>query len=148
MLSSIKNNRKQYHTIITDAIKDNLYRKKRYDLYFALAIAICDNDICMHEFSKYIRQTDKFIVLENNICCVALDGLSFDTALKATSNLHNIFQNKHYDKKLFISVVSSSEHTHDENGYKMINSLLDVLEYSISNNMNHQIADCCHLEHR
>lgn len=148
MLSSIKNNRQKYHRTILDTIEDNLYRKKRYELNFSLAIAICNNDVCMRDFSTHIRQTDKFIGLEEHLCSVVFDGIPFDKALKVTSNLQNIFQNKHFNKKLFIGIVSSADFEHDDNGYKMINSLLDVLEYSISNDMNHEIVDNYHLEQR
>ncbi|MEN8304515.1 MAG: hypothetical protein ABFQ64_10640, partial [Campylobacterota bacterium] len=146
MLSLIKNNRHKYHNIILDSIKDNLYRKERYQLDFALAIATCDADICMHDFANKIRSTDKFIVLEDHISCVLLDGISADTAIKATSNLQTIFQGQHFGEKLFISLVSSTDNNYDNDGYKMINSLLDVLEYSIFNNMDHEIVDYNQME--
>ena len=143
MLSSIQYNRRKYHEVISDSIADSLRRKERYQLDFALAIAISDIDISMHDFADNIRRTDKSITLENHVCCVLLDGVSASSAIKATSNLQTIFQGRYFGKKLFISTVASTDSNYDNDGYKMINSLLDALEYSISNNMNHEIVDYC-----
>jgi hypothetical protein len=132
--------------MILDNIKDYLYRKERYQLNFALAIGICDSDICMRGFSNHIRQTDNFIVLEESyLCCVVLDGISVETAIKATSNLQTIFQNRYFGENIFISMVTSIDYGHDCS-YKMINSLLDLLEYSIFNNMSHEVIDHSHIE--
>jgi len=146
MLPLIKTNRQKYHNIISDNIKDSLYRKERYQLDFALAIAICDEDICMRDFTEHIRQTDKFIVLEGHLCSVLLEGITNNTAIKATSNLQTIFQNRYFGKRLFISVVSSTDYNYDKYGYKMITSLLDALEYSIVNNMSHEVVDHYQME--
>ena len=145
MLSQIKHNRHKYHKMILDELKDNLYRKERYQLDFALAIAICDTDISMCDFAHDIRQTDKFIVLEDHLCSVMFDVISTDTAIKATSNLQTKFQSRHFGKKLFISIVTSSDYNYDD-GYKMINSLFDMLEYSVYNEMNHEVIDSYQME--
>lgn len=141
MLFKIRENRQKYHNIISKAIEDNLYRKERYNLEFSLAVAVCDEDISLHGFEKFTRRTDKFIVLEDYMSCVMLEGVTANSAIKATSNLQTIFQSRYFSKELFIGMVSSSDYDYDETGYNMVKSLLDILEHSLSNNLNHEIVD-------
>lgn len=146
MLALFQNNRHKYHDEILNNIKDNLYRKNRYHFDFALAIAVCDTNISMHKFQSSIRDTDKFIRLEDNLCTVVLDGISSSSAIKASTNLQAKFESEYFREKLYISVIDSSENHQDTNGYKMINSLLDVLEYSISNNISNEVVDYYQME--
>ena len=146
MLSQIRNNRQKCHTMILDEISDYLFRKKRYELDFALTLAISDSNESTGDFSNHIRQTDKYIVLDKgSLGCIVFDGVSTDNAIKAATNLQTIFENRNFGKSHFISMVSSSDFG-NEDAYKMINSLFDLLEYAISNNNSHKVIDLSYLE--
>lgn len=146
MLQTILSNRQKYHNAIMDSMKDNLYRKKRYELGFAIAIALCETDVCIANLAKNIRETDKFIKLDNHLCLIMLDGVSPDGVNKVAGNLQTSFEGRHFDKKLFIGVVNFSDCDHNDDGYKMSSSLLDVLEYSVNNNITHSVADYYQME--
>ena len=141
MLLFIRNNRQKYFNKLLESIKDSLYRKERYEVDFALAIAICDTEIDMSDFSHDIRKTDIFTVLENHLCSVVFEAVTVDSAIKATANLQTAFEAKYFQKKLFISIVTSDDDNYNNDGKKMINSLLDALEYSIATNKNHEVID-------
>ena len=48
------------------------------------------------------------------------------------------FQYKYFNEKLFISVVAAEDYNNDR---VMINSLFDILEYAISNNIDNIVID-------
>jgi hypothetical protein len=115
-----------------------LYRNKRYNLDFSLAIGLSYDQINLEKFIDSKRKTDNFIHLEDYLYCMVLDGASYESAIKATSNLQTQFQTQYFNKKLYIAVVASSEF---DNENIMVNSLFDILEYSISHNMDNMVID-------
>lgn len=138
MINLIKNNRRNYHQKIIDKLGDYAYRMKRYDLDFSVAIGFSEDEVNLAEFISIKRRTDEFIVLEDNLCCIILDGADSNSAIKAASNLQTEFQHRHFNTKLFVSVVTAKDYDNDA---VMINSLFDILEYSILNNMDNMVID-------
>lgn len=138
MFESILSNRKKYHEIIVDYISDFTYRSDRYNEDYSIAVILCDSSIDLGNFLHHTRQTDKFIVLEKNLCCVILDSSSSDVGIKAASNIQTEFQSKNFGKHLFTCVVTFKDYN-DE--YKMINSLFDILEYALSYNISNFVVD-------
>ncbi len=138
MREQIKIDRKKYYKEILDNLDEYAYRDKRYHINFSLAIGLSDETIDLSEFKNSKRKTDKFISLEKNLYCIVLDCTNDNSEIKATLNLQHEFQEKHFGKKLFIGVVCSKDYDNENN---MINSLFDILEYSIDNNMNGIVVD-------
>ena len=138
MLESILTNRKKYHKIIADYIDDYTYRSDRYDADYSVAVILCDSDIHLGNFLQHIRQTDKFIILEKNLCCIILDSSPSDVGIKAASNIQTEFQSMNFGKELFTCVVTFKDYN-DE--YKMINSLFDILEYALSYKIDNIVVD-------
>ena len=138
MIKLLRKKRKIYLDKIISNLDEYLYRSKRYNFEFSLALGLADEKMNLENFSEMKRKTDAYIHLEDNLYCIVLDGTSADTAIKATSNLQTMFQRKYFNVQLFISVVSSSEYN---NEYVMVNSLFDIMEYSINNNMDNLVMD-------
>ena len=97
-----------------------------------------DDNMNLEGFVDSKRKTDNFIHLENHLYCVVLDGADYDASIKATSNLQTQFQTKYFDKKLYVAVVTAKEYDSDT---VMVNSLFNILEYSVSNNMDNMLID-------
>jgi len=138
MIKLLREKRKIYLDKIISNLNEYSYRSKRYNFEFSLALGLADEKINLEKFAEMKRMTDTYIHLENNLYCIILDGTSADTAIKATSNLQTMFQRQYFNVKLFISVVSSSEYNSE---YVMVNSLFDIIEYAINNNMDNQVMD-------
>ncbi len=138
MIDFIQNNRSKYHEIIIDALVDYSYRMKRYDLNYSVAVGYSEPGANLAEFIKMKRQTDTFIVLEDNLCCIIFDGANSDSAIKAASNMQTSFQHKYFNIKLFVSIVTGQDYYNDT---VMVHSLFDVLEYSLLNNMDNIVMD-------
>ncbi|QOY53991.1 hypothetical protein HUE87_08805 [Candidatus Sulfurimonas marisnigri] len=144
MLNKVKNSRQQYHEKIISNLQDYSYRNKRYSIEFALAFGLCDDSNDFYDFVNSKRKTDKVIALEDNLCCVIIDCVSKEDAIKATSNLVHGFKSKKSKETLYSGVVSSIDYENDAN---IVASLLDILEYSISNDMKGLITDKDYMGH-
>ena len=138
MIKLLREKRKTYLNKIIAQLDPFLYRSLRYNFEFSLALGIADERINLENFVHAKRKTDAYIHLEDNLYCMVLDGTNADSAIKATSNLQTMFQRKYFNVKLFISVVSSIEYNNEN---VMVNSLFDIIEYSINHNMDNQVMD-------
>jgi len=139
MINVVKNNRQKYLQEIISHLDDYSYRSKRYNIEFSLAIGLCNESIDLTTFINFKRKTDTFITLETNLCCIVLDCTAADSAIKTASNLLSVFQSKYFNKELFTAVVTSKDY--DDNNNRMINDLFDILDYSVSNNMDNLVLD-------
>lgn len=142
MLESIISNRKTYHKIILDYISDYTYRSDRYNADYSVAIVLCDSDIHLGSFLEHTRQTDKFIILEKNLCCIVLDSSPSNVGIKAASNIQTEFQSINFGKELFTCVVTFKDYN-DEN--KMIHTLFDILKYAVSYKIDTMVVDQGHM---
>lgn len=138
MLNSFKVNRQKYYTEIAQEIASCSYRNKRYSFNFSIAIAFAGDEVDLKSFSDHKRKTDKFIVLEEHLACLILEGTDSDSAIRATSKLHNKFQLENFNKKIFIAVVTASDYADDN---AMIHSLFNLLEYAVKHNMDNLVID-------
>jgi len=138
MIELLKTNRRKYLSVINEKIQDFSYRSERYNQKFSIAIGLCNEDVSLSSFSSYTRQTDEFIILEDNLCCIVLDCAPQGSGIKAATNMLSGFQHNYFGKTLYSSVVCSSEHS---SSTQMVHQLFDVLEYSIANNMDNMVVD-------
>lgn len=134
----LKNNRKNYLETIVEGLKDYSYRNKRYQVDFAVGIGLCEKSVDFSEFVKNKRKTDELILLEDNMCCAIFDCAPAESAIMASSNMLVEFKNRNPDKHIYTSVVSSKDYDGDR---IMINSLFDILEYAVENNMPDVVMD-------
>ncbi|MCK4874421.1 MAG: hypothetical protein KAR81_00940 [Sulfurimonas sp.] len=132
MLNLVRNNRQNYLETIISSLNDYSYRNKRYQIDFAIAIGLCKDTVDFSEFIENKRKTDKLILLEDNLCCAIFDCAPAKSAAIATSHMLSEFQNKNSDKQIYVGVVNSRDYDNDK---IMLNSLFDILEYSVDNDM-------------
>lgn len=134
----IKANRNIYQQLIVNKIDDYFYKRKRYGQHFSLALALSDPDTDIKVFNEHNRQTDKFIVLEKNLCCEIFDGTTAESGIKAASVLLTSFENHFYSKRIFISIVFSKDFNTSS---QMVSRLFDILEYAYSQKMENMVVD-------
>ena len=77
---------------LSQGIKDFAYRYKRYEINYSIAIGHSPENVDFSQISEYIRETDRFIILDHNTCVVVLDGSDDIRGIKATNNLLTHFQ--------------------------------------------------------
>ncbi len=138
LINLIQDNKKQYASIIQERINNFSYRSQRYGHVFSLSVALCEKGIDLRGYCDYKRQSDVFIVLENNLCCLILDCTDANSGVKAANNMLTSFQSHNFSKTLYSSIISSDEYPESE---RMINELFYVLKYAIENNMDNIVVD-------
>lgn len=133
LLDDIRLHREKYGQKIIESLKDQIYECERYKVNFTLAIGATSSDIDMKNFSDIIRETDRFIVLDDHICCIAFPFTDHDQGLKAASNLLSKFEMQFFSKKVYLGIANTEECPSPE---VHIQQLFDVLVYAITNGMN------------
>ena len=133
LLEDIRINRKEYEKKILESIKDFNYNFERYKANFSLAIGAVCNEIDMEGFSQLIRETDKFIILDNHICCIVFPFTDAQQGIKAASNLLNEFEMKFFSHKIYIGIINAEE---CNSRIKQVEGLFDILKSSVENGMN------------
>lgn len=139
-----KENIDKYNKIITEAADDFAYRRKRYAINYSIAIGLCDSKINLKDFILSKRQTDIVIPLEKNLYCVVFDATPMKYAIHAISNLKVKFKKEYGDEHIYISALNSKDYYNED---EMINSLFEILEYSILNDMEGLVTDTHKMGH-
>jgi hypothetical protein len=138
LLEDIRSNRQKYGQIILDSLKNKIYECERYKVNFSLAIGATLADMDIRKFSEMIRETDEFIILDKNVCCIVFPFTDHAQGIKAASNLLSQFEMKFFSQKIYLSVANTEEcPTPDIH----IQQLFDILVNAISNGMNNMPID-------
>jgi len=138
LLDKVQLNRHKYGQTILDALKDQIYECERYKVNFSLALGATLSDIDMHKFSEMIRETDKFIILDNNICCIVFPFTDYAQGVKAASNLLSKFEMKFFSEKIYLGIANTEECPAPD---IHVQQLFDILIYAVSNGMNNLPID-------
>ncbi len=138
LLEQIHANHKQYEEMIIKSIQDYIYNNERYKANYSLAIgAVCSN-VDLNNFSNMIRPTDKFIILDEYLCCVVFPFTDAKHGVKAASNLLSKFESQFFSEKIYLGIVNAEEFSTPES---LISRLFDILKGSIKNGMENMPLD-------
>lgn len=121
----MNDNHKKYLNEIICNLEEYSYRSKRYYINFAVVLVFCPKDINLSDLVDIRRKTDKYIALENNLCCVVFDCIDSESSIKATQNLEAQLNKNCLNEDYFLCAATSIEH---ESTLKMVNSLFEMLE--------------------
>ncbi len=138
LLEDLKLNRKSYEGKILDSIKENIYQHERYNVAFTLALGATPSEVDMKGFASLIRESDKFIVLDNHICCVVFPFTESAQGIKAASNLLSTFEMKCFSEKIYLSIVNADDCETPEH---QVQKLFDILKFSIQHGMENVPLD-------
>lgn len=123
---------------LSQAVKDFGYRFKRYEINYSITIGYTSEDIDLTQMAGFIRETDRFIILNHNTCAVILDCSDEIRGIKAANNLLTHYQSVFFSIPLYLSIVTASNY---ETNSKMIHELFYLLDYAIKHNMNNILLD-------
>jgi hypothetical protein len=138
LLEQIRTNRKRYEETIINSIQDYIYNYDRYKANFTMAIGAACNNVDLESFSSMIRPTDKFIILDEQLCCVIFPFTDAEQGIKAASNLLSKFESQFFSEKIYLGVVNAEECSTPEG---LISRLFDILKSSIENGMENMPLD-------
>ena len=134
-LKYIKNNQTELFETILNDISAYAYRNARYDVEFSLVAIYCANDFAVDVeiLKEKLRKTDEFIYLNDNLCCIILDGISAEACEKAAENVNYHLLQINANYKYYLSAADSQNY--NPKYINMIQNLFERLEYAIKNNL-------------
>jgi len=140
ILEYIKTNKVELFKTILNDISEYKYRDIRYDVEFSLVAVYCENVFTddVEVLRKKLRETDRLIHLNDNLCCIILDGISEEASEKAAENVNYHLLQINANNKYYIS-VSSSQNCNSE-CKSMLGHLFERLEYAIKNNLQNIVV--------
>jgi len=136
ILEYIKTNKIElFETILNDISEYKYkYRNTRYHVDFSIAAVYCkDAFINLEELQKKLRETDKLIYLNDNLCCIILDEISEEACEKAAENVNYHLLQINANYKYYLSAADSKNC--NPKYTDMTQSLFKRLEYAIKNNL-------------
>lgn len=133
LLEDIRKKRRKYQKNILESIGNEVYDCGRYKVNISLAIVDTQSRTHLEEFANTLRNTDKFIVLDDHVYCVIFPFTDIVQGVKAISNLLSKFEMKNFSEKIYLGVVNLEDCQIPE---REIGKLFDILEYAIENGMN------------
>ena len=136
MLKEIRAIKKDCGPNMLENMSEYIYRAKRYDVNFSIAIIY--SNIALYttasQIAKRLRHTDKIICIKHNLFCIAFDSVAENLSLKTAQNLLPMLKNINYHADYYIATIFSKDF--DENYLNTINKLFERLEYSVSHDMS------------
>jgi len=123
---------------VSDLCDEHFYRFLRYKANFSMALFYSTDSLDLELFKNNLRQTDKLLQLQHNLCCIVLDMTTQEEGLKASENLLYAHEAKHFSNQLFVAFASTQEYP-VQNDLK--SHLFSFLNFAIKENCNNQIID-------
>ena len=133
LLTDIRNNRRKYQKLILDSIENEVYACERYKINISIAIGETDSSTHIEELAMTLRETDKFIILDEHTFCVVFPFTNIEQGIKAASNLLGKFEMGNFSEKIYMGVVTIEDCDRPE---VQVVKLFDILEYAIENGIN------------
>lgn len=132
-------NRKALQLKLEREIEDFDYRYNRYEVDYTLALAYTPEPIDLTPLlTKYIRETDHVVILQDQLYAIIFDSADENRGIKAANKLLTFFQHLYFAQSIFASVATASNHN---NPSQMISLLFDLLDYSISHDLDNHVID-------
>ncbi len=139
VLEHIRQHRHDYQEILLEKISDYIYRDKRYSTSFAIMLMCIRGEPYPEEtFDKILRKTDLYLSVDAHTKAVVFDSVRSTTYVKAAENIIYALQKEHKNE-FFISAVSSENYQDDY--FKMVYDLFDILEYTIEHGVSNIVMD-------
>jgi len=130
----------RFYELIEGEIPEFLYREHRYNNHFSLVAvySVKPTTLSLPVLQKKLRFTDKSIVLNEHLICIAFDNTTQSSYVKAAENLNSFLRELDYQNNFFLSSVHSTEFP--DNTLEMTNILFDRLGYAIEHKLYNTIV--------
>lgn len=139
MIDIFNEHRKRFQEQLTHDTAGFHYRFMRHHLSYSIAlIYIAEANTNFDEFAKYLRASDKLILLRENLCAIIFDGTNEDQGIKAAENLLSRIQNICLTKHLYMAVTTVST---DDTEFQTIHDLFDLVSYALKHNMDNSVLE-------
>lgn len=127
-----------YQKQLQESALEFSYRYERYQTNYSIALGHSPAKIDLSPMSNFIRNTDRFIILNDNTCAIILDCANDECGIKAANNLLTKFQGSAFNIPLYSAIVTASNYS---SLGTMLGELFHLIDFAITNNINQQVID-------
>lgn len=138
MVNYLHAQRKALQEKLLEEIGDFDYRCTRYKVNYSIALACTKEPIDLTPLCIYIRKSDRYIPLGENIHAVVFDCTDSEKGIKAANKLLTYFQHTYFSKSAFSSIITASD---CGNPVQTVSQLFDLLDYALRHNMDNHVID-------
>ncbi|NOQ32132.1 MAG: hypothetical protein GQ570_13530 [Helicobacteraceae bacterium] len=138
MSKNIQKSQKKFTSELVDFVTEFNHRYARYDLNYSLTLIYSRDEVDFNSFESEIRKTDRFLLLEDNLCALLFDNTAGSGAIKAADNMLTKYEAKHFGKPVYAASVSINDYN---TSTEMISKLFYILRNAIDLNIENKVVD-------
>lgn len=143
MIDVFNEHRNRFQEELMGNTTDFHYRFTHYAMPYSLAaIYIAESDVDLSIFKRHLRESDKLIVLQDNLCAIIFDDTNEKQGLRAAENLLAHVQDICFNKHLYMAVVTVNM---DSTVFQTIHDLFDLIAYALNHNMDNYVLESSQL---
>ena len=144
LVEHIRSHQGAYEEKILDAMEPFMYQKERYRVDYTLAIGATLAEVDLPAFSEMVRKTDKFVVLDENVCVIIFGFNLPEQGIKAASNMLSKFEMKFFSSEIYLGIINSQEELKAKDQVK---KLFETLCYGVQHSMSNTPLDFNEIAH-
>lgn len=139
MIDIFKEYRKRFQEQLLQDTSGYHYRFTRHHTPYSIALAyVSETGVSLDTFEKHLRESDKIIFFQTNLCAIIFDDSNEEQGLKAAENLLSHVQNICFTKHLYMAVVTVNS---DNNEFQTVHDLFDLVSYALNHNMDNSVLE-------
>lgn len=139
MIDIFKEYRKRFQEQLLQDTSGYHYRFTRQHTPYSIALAyVSETGVSLDTFEKHLRESDKIIFFQTNLCAIIFDDSNEEQGLKAAENLLSHVQNICFTKHLYMAVVTVNS---DNNEFQTVHDLFDLVSYALNHNMDNSVLE-------
>ncbi|MDP3267381.1 MAG: hypothetical protein Q8M39_11200 [Sulfuricurvum sp.] len=139
MIDTFNEHRKRFQEQLVIDTAGYHYRFIRHHMPYSIALVyVAEMGVNLDTFEKHLRESDKIIFLQTNLCAIIFDDANEEQGLKAAENLLSHVQNICFTKHLYMAVVTVNS---DNNEFQIVHDLFDLISYALNHNMDNSVLE-------
>lgn len=139
MIDVFNENRKRFQEQLVIDTAGYHYRFLRHHMPYSIALVyVAEMGVNLDTFKKHLRESDKIIFLQTNLCAIIFDGTTEGQGLKAAENLLANVQNICFTKHIYMAIVTVNS---GDTEFQTVHDLFDLLSYAINHNMDNSVIE-------
>jgi len=118
---------------VVKAIEIEKYRYDRYQVPFCIVAVSTENSTHFDSIKRYLRKTDIFIPLSEDLACIALASTEIDEAIKMAGNIIRDHATLDQKNRIYFGVTSVK---HEYSNYDIVSRAFYSLEKAKEHNIS------------
>lgn len=139
MIDVFNENRKRFQEQLVIETAYYHFKYSREEIPYSIVLTyISEKDFDFNRYAKYLRVSDKIILLESNLCAIVFDGTTEEQGLIAAEHLLYHVQDLCFTKHIYMAIVTVNS---DDTEFQTVHDLFDLLSYTLNHNMDNSVME-------